>query len=87
VINAAVYSNEIVQEPSPLTQKLEKLAKLIGYFGLAAAILAFVVMLIIGLGVNNEDKSEVITYFVTAVTVLAVAVPEVNERSEYTSFD
>jgi len=75
-INEAVYSDSAEKEDSPLTAKLEKLAKLIGWFGLSAAILAFVVMLIIGQAVKDEDRKEIITYFVTAVTVLAVAVPE-----------
>lgn len=61
---------------SPLFQKLDKIAKQIGLVGTVAAVLAFGIMCIVGLGIHKEPVSEMITYLTTAITVLAVAVPE-----------
>ena len=63
-------------EESPLFVKLSVIAKQIGWLGTFAALLSFVVMCIIGLGVRKEGAKHVIEYFITAITVLAVAVPE-----------
>lgn len=61
---------------SPLFVKLDSIAKQIGIAGSVAAILAFAASCIIGLAVNGDDPSKIIDYLVTAITVLAVAVPE-----------
>jgi len=66
-----------VDEDSPLFVKLEKIAKQIGVAGTVAAVLSLVVNCIKGFAFGNEDPKEaLIEYFVTAITVLAVAVPE-----------
>lgn len=61
---------------SPLTTKITLLAKYIGYMGVVAASLAFVVSCIKGLWIEGDDPKDLIQYFITAITVLAVAVPE-----------
>lgn len=61
---------------SPLFTKLDLLAKQIGIAGMCAAVLAFTASCIIGLAIHRDPPSEVIKYLITAITVLAVAVPE-----------
>ena len=61
---------------SPLFVKLDLIAKQIGIAGTVAASVAFIASCIIGLAIKNENPSEVITYLIVAITVLAVAVPE-----------
>jgi len=61
---------------SPLTTKITLLAKYIGYMGVVAASLAFIVSCIKGLWIEGDDPKDLIQYFITAITVLAVAVPE-----------
>jgi P-type E1-E2 ATPase len=63
-------------ENSPLYVKLDDIAKKIGLGGTVAASIAFIVSCIIGLGVEGESASNIVDYLVTAITVLAVAVPE-----------
>lgn len=63
-------------ENSPLFVKLELIAKRIGMGGTAAAIVSFVGSCILGLAVEGDDIDEIVKYLVTAITVLAVAVPE-----------
>jgi Ca2+ transporting ATPase len=64
-------------EDSPLFVKLEKIAKQIGIAGTCAAALSLAVNCIKGFAFGDEDPKEaLIEYFVTAITVLAVAVPE-----------
>lgn len=81
-IKARVYESADAEgtmegdEETPLYQKLDKIAKQIGWAGTIAALLAFVVSTSIGLGYQKEDIKEIIRYFIVAVTVLAVAVPE-----------
>lgn len=81
-IKARVYESEDADkmegedENSPLFVKLDAIAKKIGMAGIVAALLAFTVSCIIGLAINREHWNELITYLVTAITVLAVAVPE-----------
>lgn len=61
-------------EDSPLFVKLEKIAKQIGIAGTCAAALSLAVNCIKGFAFGDEDpKSALIEYFVTAITVLAVA--------------
>jgi Ca2+ transporting ATPase len=62
---------------SPLFVKLEALAKKIGMAGTGAAAVSLVVNCIRGFAINKEKVGDVlIEYIVTAITVLAVAVPE-----------
>eukprot|EP00804_Cyclotella_cryptica_P015494 CCRYP_003544-RA/>CCRYP_003544-RA protein AED:0.38 eAED:0.39 QI:202/0/0.5/1/1/1/2/0/550 len=64
-------------EDSPLFVKLEKIAKRIGVAGTCAATLSLVVNCIKGFAFGDEDPQQaLIEYIVTAITVLAVAVPE-----------
>lgn len=63
-------------ENSPLFVKLDAIAKRIGIGGTVAATIAFLGALILGLAVDGDPPSEIVTYLITAITVLAVAVPE-----------
>jgi hypothetical protein len=82
-IKAQVYESEDHDnglegddERSPLFIKLETLAKRIGICGTIAAVVAFIVSCIVGFGFNKEEAGMLIEYLITAITVLAVAVPE-----------
>lgn len=81
-IKARVYESADAEgsmegdEETPLYQKLDKIAKQIGWAGTLAALIAFIVSASIGLGYHKENIKELIRYFIVAVTVLAVAVPE-----------
>eukprot|EP00461_Guttulinopsis_vulgaris_P004484 UN04486 len=79
------------QEPTKLQLRLEVTAKMVGYIGLTCAIATFIALLI-RLIINietpphfNEDGelytwagswSEIINYFIIAVTIVVVAIPE-----------
>lgn len=63
-------------ENSPLYVKLDDIAKRIGLGGTFAAAIAFIGSCIIGLGIEGQSASNIVDYLVTAITVLAVAVPE-----------
>lgn len=64
-------------EDSPLFVKLEIIAKQIGWAGTIAALLSFAVSCGIGFGYwKRAVKEYLVEYFMVAVTVLAVAVPE-----------
>ena len=82
-IKARVYESEdqeedgmIGDEETPLYVKLDAIAKQIAWAGSVAALLAFSVSTGIGLGYHKEEIKNLIEYFILAVTVLAVAVPE-----------
>ena len=82
-IKAQVYESDQLEgglegddDRSPLFLKLESLAKRIGIAGTVAAVLALIVSCIVGFGFNEESPSALIDYLITAITVLAVAVPE-----------
>merc|ERR1719215_2069738 len=80
-IKARVYADgtgdeKDLDEDSPLEQKLETIAKQIGLGGIVAAVVAFGASCILGLIIEKEDIEELVTYFIVAITVLAVAVPE-----------
>jgi Ca2+-transporting ATPase len=71
------------QDDTPLQKKLNRLADMIAYFGGGAALLLFVVLFIkwgAGLRHNtatpNEKGQQFLRLFITAVTVVVVAVPE-----------
>jgi len=73
-------------EATPLQLKLEKIARDIGIFGLVSAVLLFTALLIrfiIENSINGWDKvtaaehvKEVLNYFLIAITILIVAIPE-----------
>ena len=80
-IRETIDSNK--DETTPLQQKLEKIAQDIGKFGLSAAILTVVVLLIrifIDYGLlkiwMKEFTDEIITGVLVSITVLVVAIPE-----------
>jgi P-type E1-E2 ATPase len=82
-IKARVYESDDLDSDleggdvnSPLFVKLDTLAKLIGMVGTGFAALTFLACLIIGLGIEGDDPTEIIDYVITAITVLAVSVPE-----------
>ncbi|EGG16179.1 P-type ATPase [Cavenderia fasciculata] len=69
---------------TPLTEKLENLAQLIGKFGLAAAILTFLVLIIKYIVVFKTEHrvwawselGTIMGYLVTAIAIIVLAVPE-----------
>jgi len=80
-IKMAVYGDD-EEEKTPLFEKLDTLAGQIGKIGTAAAVVCFLAMCIMGqtgwgnpAGVADCPK-KIITYVITAITILAVAVPE-----------
>jgi P-type Ca2+ transporter type 2B len=81
-IKARVYDSSDAEkmdgedENSPLYQKLDVIAKRIGMLGLIAASTSLIASCIIGFGFNDEKAGVLLKYVVTAITVLAVAVPE-----------
>ena len=82
-IKARVYESEDHKEDlggndeaSPLFVKLDQLAKQISVAGSCCAAVAFVASCIIGLGIQGDDVSSILEYLITAMTVVAVAVPE-----------
>lgn len=82
-IKARVYESEDRgdelegnDEESPLFVKLDTLAKQIGMAGTVCAVTAFIASCVIGLAIEGDDISSILEYLITAITVLAVAVPE-----------
>jgi len=61
---------------SPLFVKLDQLAKQIGIAGAICATIAFVACCILGLAVKGDSVDSLLDYLITAITVLAIAVPE-----------
>lgn len=71
-------------EPTPLQEKLEKVAGLIGYVGGGVAVALFLILTIIKLvdvvreGKSTGELTHLLDYFIIAVTIVVVAVPEVR---------
>ena len=71
-------------EETPLQQHLEELAETIGKIGLVAAILTFISLLVQWFAKHqlSEDLltahsfGEVVSFLITAITIVVVAVPE-----------
>lgn len=71
-------------EATPLQQKLETIAKDIGKFGLAAAILTFAILILRfiidrsrkGDWTNGTQWLDIIKYFILSITVVVLAIPE-----------
>jgi magnesium-transporting ATPase (P-type) len=78
-IRAALVSGGDEEKTTPLQDKLEDLAKKIGFVGLAFAVLIFVVLIANSfVGPHATDKpeaSQVVDAFVVAITVVVVAIP------------
>ena len=71
------------EEQTPLNLQLQKLSKLIGRVGISLAIVTFVALLVKGMIIGDLLRSdwltiatEVLQYFMVAVTLIVVAVPE-----------
>lgn len=82
-IRARVYESQDHEDDltgddkqSPLFAKLELIAKQVGMAGTVAAVLAFAASCIIGLAIHGDPIRDMVQYLTTAITVLAVAVPE-----------
>jgi magnesium-transporting ATPase (P-type) len=70
------------QEQTPLQEKLDDMAALIGYVGMAAAAATFVAMMFIKIVIKPEHLAEISVFsyaleaFIIGVTIVVVAVPE-----------
>lgn len=79
VIKAAL---EKEQDQTPLQEKLEWMAEMIGYVGMAAAAATFIAMMVIKIMVKPEYLADVSLFnhaldaFIIGVTIVVVAVPE-----------
>lgn len=82
--NAAAGGDNL-REETMLVKKLDKLAKDIGQFGVAAASAVFVVntfgysLSLMGMGImpfTMEHAQQYLEFFITSITILVVAVPE-----------
>mmetsp|Transcript_16662 Transcript_16662/g.65069 ORF Transcript_16662/g.65069 Transcript_16662/m.65069 type:complete len:960 (+) Transcript_16662:147-3026(+) len=73
---------DVEREETPLQIKLGVLARNIGYIGLAVAIVVFIVLMVywvidrIRFGFEFLALIEILDYFIIAVTIIVVAVPE-----------
>jgi len=73
---------QLIVEPenTPLQDRLDRLAINIGWFGIVMATLTFVVSMIRwivdGARSGNWNGNEVLTFFIDAVTIVVVAIPE-----------
>ena len=76
-IRAEVYNDNPEAEPSPLFQKLDKLAMDIGKVGMAVASFCLLCMCVMGFAIDGLPFKEfALEYLITAITILVVAVPE-----------
>ncbi len=81
-IRAALNQEEV--SATPLQMKLEKIAEDIGKFGLYSAIIILIVLLVrfaIEKGISKQwktstDLPELLNFFILAITVIVVAIPE-----------
>ena len=70
------------QDQTPLQEKLDRMAEIIGYVGMAAAAMTFIAMMAIKLIVQPDYLSETTLFshaldaFIIGVTIVVVAVPE-----------
>lgn len=66
--------------PTPLQEKLEKMATQIGYFGLGGGLLIFIVLTCTYLGRFHPDYPDafesILSFFIIGITIIVVAVPE-----------
>jgi len=64
------------RDATPLQDKLEVLSKQIGLGGIAVAILLFLILLIRWIIAGADHAEEILDFFIVAVTIVVVAVPE-----------
>lgn len=79
-IMEAVYGEQEGEDESggsPLFAKLDAMSQRIGKFGFFVAALCFFSMVLLGTFIAGKDPMEILTYFLMAVTILAVACPRV----------
>ena len=72
----AKSATEITDETTPLQRQLAKLSKVIAVFGVTLSIALFVMLTIRGWSDGMPDKHVILTYFMVAVTLIVVTVPE-----------
>jgi len=77
-IKNAVYGGDEEPEPSPLFVKLDLIAMRIGKAGMAISIIVFAGICLRGFVINErkEEWTKLFDYFIAALTIMAVAVPE-----------
>lgn len=81
-IQEKVLAKEDGEEGTPLEQKLERIAKHIGYFGLAGASVTFFALLILWLinmlddGFEAGNLTQILDYFIIAIAIIVMAIPE-----------
>lgn len=63
-------------DETPLQKKLDKIATQIGYFGLVAAILVLIAMIVRAIIDKYNVGSNIIKAFLVSITVVVVAIPE-----------
>lgn len=63
-------------DETPLQKKLDKIATQIGYFGLVAAILVLIAMIVRAIIDKHNVGSNIIKAFLVSITVVVVAIPE-----------
>lgn len=81
---AEMAKQDEVEEKTPLEEKLDYLAKMITYFGVAGSVLTFLVLMIQwGIDISDDTPriepkrfTEIIDHFMVAVTIFVCAVPE-----------
>lgn len=74
-----VTDNEVISGgdvEGPLFTKVNKLSMDLGKLGVMAAGLSFLSSLILGIVIKNDDPIYIVDFIVTAITILAVVVPE-----------
>jgi Ca2+ transporting ATPase len=76
-IKAAVYGEDAGgDDESPLFTKLDALAMRIGKGGGFVSLLCLGIMAVTGFGFKDAEPKDLIRYIITAITIMAVAVPE-----------
>ncbi|KAH7825098.1 P-type ATPase (P-ATPase) Superfamily Protein [Monocercomonoides exilis] len=85
ILKKAIITAAEEREDTPLQQKLDKLAKQIGYVGMAAAAFVLVLLIIFWLVPACQDTTKfsdgkywilLVDYFTIAVSIIVMAVPE-----------
>ncbi|MDD4816802.1 MAG: calcium-translocating P-type ATPase, PMCA-type [Victivallaceae bacterium] len=69
-------ATEITDETTPLQKQLTKLSKVIAVFGVALAVILFALLTLRGWSAGTLDKHLLLTFFMVAVTLIVVTVPE-----------
>ena len=86
ILKAAVLSATQERKMTPLQEKLDSLAKRIGYIGMASAAAVLILLLVFWIVEGAKDTAnwktprfylKLVTYFTIAVSIIVMAVPEV----------